>query len=261
MADRVARPVGVKDLDQYFKPRGATRDVPVALQRRFHVAADREPRVSTRLERVDRGDGRSHWEVIVEVDGVRAGGRALPAALRGEPTRIERRQIAEDELSRHLTGFVPEHLAFSATPRELVKSFRRIRTVTPEPRVATTVFGDDNRRAFQDTAYPWSTVGLVQTNRGSGSGVMIGPRHMLTVSHVIDWTAPPGFAADWVKFTPSYFDGHAPFGEAFGAGLLVPAGGRRRLHHRRRRQLRLRRRGHRSPARRIDRLDGCPRLR
>jgi V8-like Glu-specific endopeptidase len=45
---------------------------------------------------------------------------------------------------------------------------------------------------------------------------MIGPRHMLTVSHVIDWTAPPGFAADWVRFTPSYFDGNAPFGEAYG---------------------------------------------
>jgi len=39
------------------------------------------------------------------------------------------------------------------------------------------------------------------------------------VSHVIDWTAPPGFAADWVRFTPSSFDGGAPFGEAYGAHI------------------------------------------
>jgi V8-like Glu-specific endopeptidase len=45
---------------------------------------------------------------------------------------------------------------------------------------------------------------------------MIGPRHMLTVSHAIDWSAPEGFTADWVRFTPSYFDGGAPFGEAYG---------------------------------------------
>ena len=93
---------------------------------------------------------------------------------------------------------------------------KRIRQVLSEPRIATTVFDPDNRRAFQDTTYPWSTVGLVQTNRGSGSGVMIGPRHLLTVSHMIDWTAPEGFAADWVRFTPSFFDGNAPFGEAYG---------------------------------------------
>jgi V8-like Glu-specific endopeptidase len=216
MADRIARPVPFADLEQHFKTRGPLREASIALERRFHVAADREPHVRTRLERVERGDGRSHWEVVVEIDGVRTGGRALPPALKGSASRIERRLMSEDQLARQLTGFVPDHLGFSATPRELVKSFRRIRALEPEPRIATTVFGDDNRRAFQDTAYPWSTVGLVQTNRGSGSGVMIGPRHLLTVSHVIDWTAPPGFAADWVKFTPSFFDGQAPFGEAFG---------------------------------------------
>jgi V8-like Glu-specific endopeptidase len=98
--------------------------------------------------------------------------------------------------------------------------FQTIRAPMARRRVATTIFGTDNRRAFQDTAYPWSTVGLVQTNRGSGSGVMIGPRHLLTVSHVIDWTAPAGFAADWVRFTPSFFDGGAPFGESYGVHIF-----------------------------------------
>jgi hypothetical protein len=93
---------------------------------------------------------------------------------------------------------------------------RSIRNPGGNRRVATTIFGADDRRAFRDPSYPWSTVGLVQTDRGSGSGTMIGPRHLLTVSHVIDWAAPPGYAADWVRFTPSFYDGGAPFGEAYG---------------------------------------------
>ena len=217
MPDDIQRPVPVKELDQHFEARGALKETPIAIERRFHVAADREPEIKTRLERLDRGDGRPQWEVIVEIDGVRAGGRSLPSALKGEATMIVERQISEEELAKHLTGFVPEHLGFNATPLDILKSVKRIRPAESKRRVATTVFGAENRRAFQDTTYPWSTVGLVQTNRGSGSGVMIGPRHLLTVSHVIDWTAPAGFAADWVRFTPSYFDGNAPFGEAYGS--------------------------------------------
>ncbi len=216
MGECIQRPVPVDELDQHFRSRDAVRETPIALERRFHVAAEREPQVETRIHRVERGDGRSFWEVIVDIDGVTAGGRAVPPALRGRASRIEKRKMSEEQLTERLTGFVPDHLAFSATPQERVKSVKRIRPAMSEPRIATTVFGADDRRAFRDTAYPWSTVGLVQTNRGSGSGVMIGPRHLLTVSHVIDWSAPAGFAADWVRFTPSFFDGDAPFGEAYG---------------------------------------------
>lgn len=219
MPKRVQRPILTKELDQHFQARGPLKEQPIALERRFHIAADHEPQIRSRLERIDRGDGQPHWEVIVEIDGVRAGGRALPPALRGQATKIERRRITEEQLAQQLTGYAPDHLGFSATPLEEVKSRQTIRKIMSRRRVATTVFGADNRRTFQDTAYPWSTVGLVQTNRGSGSGVMIGPRHLLTVSHVIDWTAPDGFAADWVRFTPSFFDGGAPFGEAYGAHI------------------------------------------
>lgn len=219
MPDRIQRPIRVKELAKHFKARGALKEAPIAIERRFHIAADREPRIKTRIERIDRGDGKPHWELVVGVEGVRAGGRALPPRMKGKATRISRRQISEESLARHLTGFIPDHLGFSPTPRALIKSVRSIRPPLRNRRVATTVFGADDRRAFQDTTYPWSTVGLVQTNRGSGSGVMIGPRHLLTVSHVIDWTAPTGFAADWVRFTPSFFDGNAPFGEAFGVHI------------------------------------------
>jgi len=217
--ERTEKPIRVKELERHFKPREPREQTPISLERRFHVVADREPRVTTSLARVDRGDGRSDWEVVVEVDGVRAGARAQAPALKGRATKVKRRRVGEEQLARELTAHVPDHLGFNATPQEQVTSFQTIRAPTARRRVATTVFGTDNRRAFQDTTYPWSTVGLVQTNRGSASGVMIGPRHLLTVSHVIDWTAPAGFAADWVRFTPSFFDGNAPFGESYGVHI------------------------------------------
>ena len=43
---------------------------------------------------------------------------------------------------------------------------------------------------------------------------MVGPRHMLTCSHAIQWNADG--TTGWVKFTPSYFDDSAPFGVAMG---------------------------------------------
>ncbi len=218
MPDCKQRPISLKELDQHFKARGALKETPISVERRFHVATTGEPRIETRLERIDCGDGRSTWEVIIDVQGVRAGARALPPPLKGEGMKREKRRM-DEEIAKYLDGYVPDHLGFNPTPLQKTKSVKRIRPPSPEERVATTVFGTDNRRAFQDTTYPWSTVGLVETNRGAGSGVMIGPRHLLTVSHVIDWTAPPGFAADWVRFTPSYFDGNAPFGEAYGAQI------------------------------------------
>lgn len=219
MPNRSQKPVRTRELERHFEPRDPRKKTPIAVEHRFHVAADREPQVKTRLERIDRGDGERQWEVVVEVDGVRAGARALPPRLRGRATRIGRRRVSEDQLAQHLTAHIPDHLAFSATPRERIKGFQTIRAPMARRRVATTIFGADNRRVFRDTAYPWSTVGLVETNRGTGSGVVIGPRHLLTVSHVIDWTAPPGFAADWVRFTPSYYDGNAPFGESYGVHI------------------------------------------
>jgi V8-like Glu-specific endopeptidase len=219
MDDCRDRPVDFDRLDDTFRARDAAKPRPIAIERRFQVAAEREPRVQAKLVRVERGDGQAHWDVVVEVDGVRAGGRALPPPLRGESSRIPRHRLDDTAMLERLQGFIPDHLAFSATPHDWVRSVRRIRDPRAEPRIATTLFGSDDRRAFRDTAYPWSTVGLVETNRGTGSGVMIGPRHLLTVSHVIDWSAPAGFAADWVRFTPSYYDGTAPFGEAYGSHI------------------------------------------
>jgi V8-like Glu-specific endopeptidase len=219
MKEKIDRPISFRKLEKYFESRPPRKESAISLERRFHIQAEGEPKVETRVERVDRGDSKMSWEVIVEIDGVRVGGRAVPPPLSGEPTQMKKRQVSEKDLAEQLKGYIPDHLGFSATPLKRVQSVHRIIPDKVERRIATTIFGADNRRAFRDTSYPWSTIGLVETNRGSGSGVMIGPRHLLTVSHIIDWTAPSGYAADWVRFTPSYYDGDAPFGEAYGAHI------------------------------------------
>ena len=178
------------------------------------------PRVEAKVNRLRVGDNGVDYEIVVEIDGVDIRARAAPPALQGRAMKRGERDFPEAELDRLIGGFIPDHLGLSAEPLRKVKPRRTIFERPPRDRkVATTIFNPDDRVTFQDTDYPWSTVGLVETNRGSGSGVMIGPRHLLTVSHVIDWTAPAGFAADWVRFTPSYFDGDAPFGESFGTHI------------------------------------------
>lgn len=77
-----------------------------------------------------------------------------------------------------------------------------------------TIFGPDQRKVYYSTAYPWRCVGKVESPLGSGSGVMIGPRHLLTCSHIIDWQ--PNNTTGWLKFTPMYYNGSAPYGSAWG---------------------------------------------
>ena len=64
----------------------------------------------------------------------------------------------------------------------------------------TTIFSPDGRRAYYDTTYPWRCLVRIVTPRGwAGSGVLIGPRHVLTASHCVDWT--PGWLTVHVMYS------------------------------------------------------------
>lgn len=218
--DRTPPPLRLRDIERVVRARPPRVEAAITRRHRFFVrAGEKPPELRTELRPVScTGDGRGGqtWEIAIELQHALAE-RATPPPLRGEALRRTERKLDPRELDRMLTGFLPEHLALSPLPTRYQRAHRTIQAEAGrERRVATTVFSPDDRRIFRDTHYPWCTVGRVETNRGGASGVMIGPRHMLTCSHIIDWTAPPGFAADWVRFIPAAFDGDQPFGDAYG---------------------------------------------
>lgn len=82
----------------------------------------------------------------------------------------------------------------------------------------TNVFPPDSRYVYQDTAFPWRTVGRVDSPLGSATGCTIGPRLLLTCGHIIQWNSDG--TAGWVRFRPAYYNGSAPFGEAWATRVI-----------------------------------------
>ena len=77
----------------------------------------------------------------------------------------------------------------------------------------TNVFNPDDRYIYRDTSFPWCTVGRVDTPLGYCAGVTIGHRLLLTCNHVIQWNSDG--TCGYVRFRPGYYNGNAPFGEAW----------------------------------------------
>ncbi len=126
-----------------------------------------------------------------------------------QPSRAKRRSVrhpgrhAGDEPRKHLTAArLPPTGDVTTTP-DLVLPRRRLRAagevVTP-----LIVYPPDGRHVFNDTTWPWRVCGRVTTNAGQGAGALVGPRHLLTASHVIGWGAND---AGWVLFQPDYYNG------------------------------------------------------
>jgi V8-like Glu-specific endopeptidase len=141
------------------------------------------------------------------------------------PPSVETVPVDERKLKRMrevgdvLPGYRPDHLRLSPIPKKLSKdlevkpAWRRREGRRDNLGEPGTIFPPDTRYVFSDTSFPYSTCGLVQTASGWASGVMIGPRHMMTASHAINWGN--NNSAGWVKFIPMNFDTSEPFGSAF----------------------------------------------
>ena len=148
----------------------------------------------------------------------RVGEHFFPPAVK--TVRLDEKQLREGKLDlERLSGYRPGHLAMRPIPERLPRALQVPRWLTREEGQKDdlgepgTIFAPDTRYVFSDTSFPWCTCGRVQTASGWGSGVMIGPRHMMTASHVINWG--PNNTAGWVKFTPLQFDTSEPFGFAY----------------------------------------------
>jgi V8-like Glu-specific endopeptidase len=52
------------------------------------------------------------------------------------------------------------------------------------------IWDPDGRLIYNDPSYPWGCVCHIEGRFAAGSGVIVGPRHVLTASHVVDWGGP-----------------------------------------------------------------------
>jgi V8-like Glu-specific endopeptidase len=92
-----------------------------------------------------------------------------------------------------------------------------VRRIYPEPAQARQDNRGQPRRSGHGSRFPWCTVGLIETEIGTGSGTMIGRRLVLTASHVVVWKKE---TAGWMKFTPAAYGGGAPFGEGWAERVI-----------------------------------------
>jgi V8-like Glu-specific endopeptidase len=125
----------------------------------------------------------------------------VPDELRGllterRPPEREMRFLersASDERSAHealtLESYRPPWLATSYWPKRaripkpptVLHHDQRLEPVITYP--------PDERTIYNDRSYPWGCVCKITTAAGRvGSGVLIGPRHVLTASHCVDWS-------------------------------------------------------------------------
>lgn len=124
------------------------------------------------------------------------------------------RSIAEESYA-----FCPENAIQDFNPKEDKKGAKKVKFIDRETFMkaegSRTIFGTDQRKVYNSTAYPWRCIGRVETALGYGSGVMIGPRHVLTCAHIIDFLS--NGSTGWVKFSPMYYNGpNATYGTANG---------------------------------------------
>ncbi len=159
------------------------------------------PEASTRLEHVRDAQGKGIWRLDVETPG-----SLVPPDFARPP--IERRTL-DPKIIKSLRGpleTAPERskvLGLNPIPKRLRLPPRPIlrrrdgRKVDP-----LYVFPPDGRWVYHDHNYPWCCFGRVVCGSHIGSGVLIGPRHVLTASHVLDWNAP------WAEFYANYNGGH-----------------------------------------------------
>jgi V8-like Glu-specific endopeptidase len=140
--------------------------------------------------------------------------------------RLAAKALDELELFTETTvGSRPSHLPVHFKPAGL----RKGKSIEPRERrrKGGAIFAPDDRYIYQDAAFPWCTVGLIETERGWGSGTMIGRRLVLTASHVVVWKED---SAGWMKFTPAAFGGTAPFGHAWAERVIYWRGNGTRMN-------------------------------
>jgi V8-like Glu-specific endopeptidase len=102
---------------------------------------------------------------------------------------VDRELLRREGSAEVLRPFRPDWQSASVRPgsRHPVRARARVQRQGRELDPLT-IWQPDDRRIYYDTSYPWGLVCRIAMNNGStGSGVIVGPRHVLTANHVVDW--------------------------------------------------------------------------
>jgi V8-like Glu-specific endopeptidase len=216
-------PLLFDDVRRLVEPRDALQRGPAQqVELSMTVAGESELNVEVAAERLENArsapEGMGVYQLNLSVYGAAVGTHAFPPTI--ETVVLSSQRELRTQPEEVLEGYLPDHLALHPMPEPLPNELRtKPRLLSIHKQLdenlyeATTVFAPDDRYTFSDTAFPWSTVGRVDSPNGTSSGTMVGPRHLLTASHAIAWNSDG--TAGWVKFTPSYFDGSEPYGVAW----------------------------------------------
>lgn len=163
--------------------------------------------------------GENSSRIVAEVSGYeleKLGNQVVKTILfeRIPETRLSKNLVDGFEQVKVLNGNYPLYArmnylpAISQVDLEMQERFRKIRKKEDKP---VHIFGADDRYIYNDSSFPWRTVGRVWTATGACAGCTIGPRLVLTASHCINWLS--GGGTGWVKFSPAYYNGNGPWGE------------------------------------------------
>lgn len=167
-----------------------------------------------RLHRVGSGEDRVRLTVGADSEGL-----PEPRHPEVEPIRLTSRRLdASKRFDREAGGVIPDSAKLRFVP-ELAKPARLAPPEDDKDRDrGGTIFGTDDRYLFHDHSFPWRTTGQIRTAGGRCSGTTIGPRLVLTASHCVNWDGNGG--AGWISFSPSYYDGHRPWGETWATHII-----------------------------------------
>jgi len=120
------------------------------------------------------------------------------------PVHVFGRKRVEPVPTEPVTPSIPPDAPVSVVPKRSRAATRgpvaaELRTSGVDPGI---VFWGESRKTFADRSYPWCAIGRVDTPVGFGTGCLVGPRHLLTASHVIKWL--PDNRAGHVQFRPGF---------------------------------------------------------
>ena len=147
--------------------------------------------IRTRTERVENADGTSGLQVELVTD--------LPEEATRPPVLAVRRERPSGELPDEIEGHTPPWVGTQPVPERVEPPPRPSVRRGDEELDPLTIFPPDSRTVYSAANHPWGLVCQIFTDGYWGSGVLIGPRHVLTASHLINWG---GFGYAFVRVHP-----------------------------------------------------------